>query len=153
MKAYRFLFIIGMILFLIGCNPNTDTSQSGPNDGVDFTNISTKGSIDQSISNNAKQSLSQHKEITTINAVNTEKKLVIAFEVHHNERFRLAKFRKKMQKKMEKVFPDHKIELSTDKKIVIETNKLEKKIRQGNISKKKLKKEVKHLIKLMNEQT
>ncbi len=153
MNAYRFLFIVGMILFLIGCSPDTDTSQSGPNDGVNFTNISTKGSLDQSISNNAKQSLSQHKEITTINAVNTDKKLVIAIEVHHNERFRLAKFRKKMHKKMEKVFPDQKIELSTDKKIVIETNQLEKKIRQGNISKKKLKKEVKHLIKLMNEQT
>lgn len=153
MNAFRFLFIVGMILFLIGCNPNTDTSQNGPNDGVNFTNISTEGSLDQSISNNAKQSLSQHKEITTINAVNTEKKLVIAFEVHHNERFQLAKFRKKMHKKMEKVFPDQKVELSTDKKIVIETNRLEKKIRKGNISKKKLQKEVKHLIKLMNEQT
>ncbi|MFB4169526.1 YhcN/YlaJ family sporulation lipoprotein [Virgibacillus sp. JSM 102003] len=153
MNAYRFLFIVGMILFLIGCSPNTDSSQSGPNNGVNFTNISTKGSLDQSISNNAKQSLSQHKEITTINAVNTEKILVIAFEVHHNKRFQLAKLRKKMHKKLEKVFPDQKVELSTDKKIVIETNRLENKIRQGDISKKNLKKEVKHLIKLMNEQT
>ncbi|SDQ65748.1 hypothetical protein SAMN05216232_2962 [Virgibacillus subterraneus] len=155
MNSYQILFTLGIIFFLFGCNPNTDSdpSQNGQIDGVNFTNISTEASIDQSVSNSAKQSLSQHKEITNIYAVNTEGDLVIAIEVHHNERFKLAKIRKNLHKKMEKVFRDHKVQLSTDQKIVIETKRLEKQIQNRDISKKKLEKEVKHLIKLMNEQT
>lgn len=151
MRSYQILLVFGLILFLLGCTSDTNTSQT---EEADFTKISTKKSeINQSVSNKAKKSLEHHDEIKKINAVNIAKTLVITIEVHHNKRFRLATIRKKIKKELEKEFPDRKVELSTDKKIVIELNRLEKQIRQENISKKKLEKELKQLIKLMNEQT
>ncbi|WP_164669223.1 YhcN/YlaJ family sporulation lipoprotein [Virgibacillus doumboii] len=152
MNGFRILLAIGLIFFLIGCTPETDTSQND-NNNVNFTNISAKRSIDQSVSNMAKQSLKPYKELKSINAVNVGENLIIAVDVYQNERFGLADIRKKLHKKMEKAFPSHKVKLSTDKKLIIEVDKLEKQIEEGNISREKLKKKVKHLVKLDNEQT
>lgn len=151
MNAFRILFMLGMIFFLIGCTTDTNTSQQG--DDVNFTNISTKKSIDQSVSNMAKQSLKPYEELKSIKAVNVGGNLVIAIDVYQNNRFGLADIRKKLQKKAEKEFPSHNIELSTDKKLIIELDKLEKQIKQETISREKLQKKIKHLIKLNNEQT
>ncbi|MFC4556915.1 hypothetical protein ACFO3D_01675 [Virgibacillus kekensis] len=152
MSSYRIFFIIGLIILLTACTTDNDTTQK--NDDVNYTNIAAKNNeISQSAANAAKERLRKHDEITNINAVNTDKILLITVELHHNKRFRLAKIRKNLKKEISKEFPDYKVEFSTDKKIVIELNKLEKRIEEKDISKDKLKKEVKHLVKLMKEQT
>lgn len=151
MYKHRIIVTFGLILFLIGCTGGTDSSSQGTNDK--FTQISNESPIDQSVSNQAKQLLSKNDDITTVKAVNTTKTLVIALEVHHNKRFQLAKTRKKLKKKLKKEFPDKKIELSTDRKAILELQRLEKKINASTLSKKKLKDEVKQLVNLLNEQT
>ncbi|WP_174613736.1 hypothetical protein [Virgibacillus ihumii] len=151
MNFYRIIMTIGLILFLTGCSAadNSTTRE----DGINLSYITSNHNIDQRASNKAKEMLSKHDPITSINAVNTSKKLLIAIEVQHRHRFRLTKIRKDLQKEMKKAFSDHKVELSTDKKIFIELTRLEKAIDSNNISKKKLKKEINHLIELMHEQT
>lgn len=151
MNGYRLLMMIGLILFLTSCS--TVDNSATQEDGINLSYITSNHKIDQHASNQAKEMLRKHDTITAINAVNTDKKIVIAVEVQHRHRFRLAKIRKELQKEMEKAFPDRKVELSTDKKAVIELNRLEKAIDSNEISKKKLKKEINHLIDLMHEQT
>ncbi|WP_390362617.1 hypothetical protein [Virgibacillus byunsanensis] len=119
---------------------------------VELTEISTS-ELDQSPSNQVKRRLSKHDGITSINAVNTSKTLIIAIEFHHNKRFNLTDLRKKYKKEIEKIVPNLDVELSTDKKLVFELDELEKKIEDNSITPKKLMKKVKQLTKLMKEQT
>lgn len=151
MNGYRIIITIGLILFLTSCS--TVDNSTTQEDGINLSYITSNHTFDQHASNRAKKMLSKHDPITSINAVNTDKKLLIAVEVQHRHRFRLAKIRKDLQKDMNKAFPDKKVEMSTDKKIVIELTRLEKAIDTNEISKKKLIKEINHLIKLMHEQT
>ncbi|WP_077325845.1 YhcN/YlaJ family sporulation lipoprotein [Virgibacillus siamensis] len=151
MRVYRTIIVFGLIFFLIGCSA-TDNS-TGQEDGVNLSYITSNHKIDQHDSNRAKKMLHNQDPITSIHAVNTEKKLLIAIEIKHHHRFALSKIEKNLQKKVTKAFPNKKVELSTDKKMVIELNRLEKDIDSGNISKKKLNKKINQLVTLMHEQT
>ncbi|WP_174613076.1 hypothetical protein [Virgibacillus ihumii] len=151
MSGYRLITIIGLILFLTSCS--TVDNSATQEDGINLSYITSNHNIDQHASNQAKEMLRKHDTITSIHAVNTDKKMLIAIEVHHRHRLRLSNIRKYLQKEMEKAFPDRKVEVSTDKKAVIELNRLEKAIDSNKISKKKLKKEINHLTNLMHEQT
>ncbi|GAA0613777.1 hypothetical protein GCM10009001_33770 [Virgibacillus siamensis] len=151
MSGYRLIIMIGLILFLTSCS--TMDNSTTQEDGINLSYITSNHTIDQHASNKAKEMLRKHNTITSIHAVNTDQKMLIAVEVHHRHRFRLANIRKDLQKEMVKAFPDKEVELSTDKKVVIELNRLEKSIDSNEMNKKKLKMEMNQLIKLMHEQT
>ncbi|MFD1361533.1 YhcN/YlaJ family sporulation lipoprotein [Lentibacillus salinarum] len=151
MKALRTVLALGFICLLIGCTSNQNTTENKQN--VNFNMVSTNSPIDQTASNQAKESLSQRNGVTAVTAVNTEKKLILAFEIEHHKRFRLADIQKDVQKKMDNEFPNLKVDVSADKKLVLDIEKLEEKISKNDISKKKLKKEVDRLIKLMKDKT
>ncbi|WP_053074927.1 hypothetical protein [Ornithinibacillus californiensis] len=146
--------IIGIILMvsIIGCSDDS-TSQRNKDNSVNITQISAKNNYNQHFSNEAKQTLSQKEDITKVVAVNTDKLLVIAIEVPHHERFNLKKVNKDLSKEMDEKFKDLTVELTTDKKIVLELEKLEGQLRKNEISKKELKKQLKHISKLLKEQT
>ncbi|WP_249869952.1 hypothetical protein [Oceanobacillus saliphilus] len=141
-------------LLLVACG-NVQPMDTGQNtdDFADITKISNEYLISQKPSNQAKEMLRKHEEITAVRAVNTEDSIVIAIEVEHHERFTLAETRKKYKKEMEDKFKDKKVEFSTDKKIVLELEKLEQDITNNTITKKELEKKVKQIIKLTKEQT
>lgn len=54
---------------------------------------------------------------------------------------------------MKESFPDLDVTLSTDKKIMLEVEKLEQKIKANQLSEKELSKKVKTLLELEKEQT
>jgi hypothetical protein len=149
-------FIIGIILMvsIIGCSNDSNTQRNSDNT-ISITQISTKNNYNQQYSNEAKKTLSQKEDITKVVAVNTNKLLVIAIEVPHHERFNLNDLNKELSKEMDDKFKDKdlKVELTTDKKIVLELEKLEEKLKKNEISKKELKKQLKHISKLLKEQT
>ncbi|TFJ94474.1 YhcN/YlaJ family sporulation lipoprotein [Lentibacillus salicampi] len=151
MRALNILLMLGIAISLISCTSNNDTSQNRHD--ANFDMISTSNAMDQSTANQAKKRINRRASVTEVHAVNTDKKLIIAFEIEHKKRFQLADIEKKVQKNMQKAFSDHKAEVSTDKKLVLEIDELEEKINQNEISNKKLKKEVDRLIKLMKEKT
>ncbi|TMN23413.1 YhcN/YlaJ family sporulation lipoprotein [Lentibacillus cibarius] len=151
MKSFRFILILAIIYFLIGCTTQDDTSQT--KDGTNFQKIAATDTVSQHIANQAKEKLKKREAITKINAINTDKKLLIAFEIKHHKRFQLDSIRKKINKQMEKAFPDHKVQVSTDKRIVLDLQKLEKKIANGKLTKKQLRKKAKQEIKLMKDKT
>lgn len=153
MHWYKILLTFGIIFFLIGCStdPNMDTSED--DDNIELTKISTNKVIDQQASNQAKNILSKYEDITTVKAANTDKILLIAVEIEHNKRFNLDDIEKKLTKQMKKSFPDMKVMFSTDQKIVIELDELEKDLQANKIKNKALKQKIKHLVTLTKEKT
>ncbi|WP_337020311.1 hypothetical protein [Oceanobacillus massiliensis] len=148
-----FYLLCSALLFTACANNENDTGQTNNTDSAEIENISNQSLVSQQPANHAKELLSKHEEITAINAVNTKDNILIAVEVEHHERFTLAQLRKKFQKEMEDEFKDMKVEFSTDRKIVLELEKLEKDIRNDKLSNKELEKKVKKIVKLAKEQT
>lgn len=149
-----FILFLGVVLLLTACENNLSMEPTkNKEETIDITKISNEALINQQPSNNAKDLLSKHAEITTVKAVNTDDTMLIAIEIEHMKRFELAKIQKQYQKEMKNEFKDLDIELSTDKKIIIELDKLEKQILDGEISNKKLKKSLKQIVTLSKEQT
>src|SRR5690625_1778042 len=156
MPVIRWLLIVSMIAIITGCNTDDSVLEptGTPNNDIDLMKISENHQLDQHISNQAKDSMRKYAEVTAAKAVNTDEKMLMAIEVEHNERFNLTSIQKQLQKEIEEQFPHIKVEFSTDKKIILELDKLEKKIQKDNTySQKKLKKEMDKLINQSKEQT
>lgn len=146
-----FCICITAFLLLIGCTPSNEANSK--DEQVDYTKIAAKTSIEQKAANQVKKKLANNKDVKAVHAVNANKKLVIAVDVPHSKRFRLAKIRTKLTKELKKEFDKYQVVLSTDKKILLELEQLEKKINDGSISNKQLDKEAKRIISLSKEQT
>jgi len=158
---YRYLMFVflSLILIVVGCrespniNPTPNNQLNNNQLDVDLTKLSTNQSIDQTYSNQAKDSLKTNQDLTSIKAVNTDKDLVITFEVDHLKRFQLEKIRKKIAKKMKKEFSNMKVIVSTDQKIILGLDQIEQEIQKNHITKKQLEKQIKYLVKLAKEET
>lgn len=152
MNFKRIIALAVVLTTLVSCTPNNNESQSSP--PVEMTKISTNNNeINQDQSNRAKNILSKNDNVTHVYAVNTKDTLVIAIKVRHMKRLRLQKIKQELTKKMKKEFPKMDVQLSTDEKIVIELEKLEKKLETTSISKKELKNRLQSIIDLSKEET
>lgn len=153
MHKYRlFILLVVLSLVVVGCGKEQSSSKP---DTIHITNVSSKDMYDQSHSNQAKITLSKKGNVDNVVAVNTDKDMIIAVEVPHNERFQLKKIKEDLTKEMKEKFKeqDINVELSTDLKIILELENLEKKLKNNSISKKELSKQLKHISKLLKEQT
>ena len=154
MKRKWLLIIVVPLLILTSCKnePTIDTS-SEERQQVELTKISSNQNIKQVPSNKAKEKLRNYEELTKIKAINTEQDMLIAFDIDHHERFSLDQFEKELKKEMKKEFPNLNVHVSSDKKILLELERIEKKLQNNDLTDKKLKKELKDIIKLSKEQT
>ncbi|TYR79460.1 hypothetical protein FZC66_15280 [Priestia megaterium] len=150
-RAFIFpLFLTATIGFSSGCAGNEDQSANNNND-ADVVKVHTRKSIDQSVANEAKEKVIKKEEITDVKAVNTDKELLLAVKVNQFDRLRLKGIKKDVKSELEKKYPDHKILVSTDQKIYLELEQLEKKLQKDKTKKKALKKEFDDLKSLMKE--
>lgn len=144
------LFLISFVL--VGCH--FDQTEDSTKNNTHFTKLSSENdSVDQQVSNYAKDVISQNDAVTRVNAVNNSDKLLIGIEIDHLKRFRLKEIEKEIKDKIKKKFDTYEVELSTDQKILIELDDLEEKIKTDSIKKKKLDKEINRIIKLSYEKT
>ncbi|WP_053071994.1 hypothetical protein [Ornithinibacillus contaminans] len=155
MDLNRFIFFIGCCFVILSGCENDSSSPSESTNPYNVTNMSSEHHFDQTPSKQAEQYLVQKENVSDVIAVNDDKKMIIAIEVPHHERFQLKKINKDYSSEMKEKFKsvDITVELATDKKIFWELDKLHKQIQQNKITKKKLTKEMKHISKLMREQT
>ncbi len=154
MYLHKLMIVFLFFLLLIGCGTDsTNDTTKHNNHSIKLTNTAANSPIDQQPANQAKQALSQYEGITSIKAVNTKDKLLIAIEVEHHRRFKLAKTRKALTKQMKEQFPGFNVELSTDQKLNLELERLEEQLQAGNTSKKELTKQINQLIQLTKEKT
>ncbi|MFD2628206.1 hypothetical protein [Oceanobacillus kapialis] len=155
MSIKRWLLLISLLCILSSCGNDTALEPShNENEAIDLKHISTSDQdTSQQYANRAKESLRKYPEITAVKAANTSKQLIVAIQVEQGKRFNLAGIRKQLKKEMNEKFPKLKVEVTTDKKIVIELEKLEEKLESKEMSKKSVEKRVKEIIELSKEQT
>lgn len=107
--------------------------------------------FDQHVSNESKKILINYEEVTKVHAINDDKVLIVAIEIHHHDRLRLNSLEKQFKKRIVKEFPGYEVTISLDKKIIMETHKLEKKIKNDSIKNKDLSKKMEDIINLSND--
>jgi hypothetical protein len=144
------IFTVFTLTLLFGCTSNEGEKKSGT---ANVTNVGVKEKVDQKTADKAKEELEKMEEITKVRAINTEKELLVGFEVKQMKRFKMKSIEAKVEKKLKKMFPDHKVHVYSDKKILIEAEDIEEKVRNGSFDKKKLTKEIDTLKDLMKGQT
>lgn len=147
MNFRKITLLLLFIIFLVGCNHNESSYSDNPN----ITHLSTDS--DQEIAVQAKELLTDKNDIETVHAVNTKDTLLVTIEIPHHERFSLRQKTKTYQKELEQVFPDFTVELSTDKKIILETADLEEKMTKNTLTEDEIKKQIEKIIHLSKEQT
>jgi Sporulation lipoprotein YhcN/YlaJ (Spore_YhcN_YlaJ) len=156
MKDITKLKILLLLLTVIGlgsgCNENQN--QLGDNNkDLSISQVHTSRPIDQSVANHAKEKMITKDEISDVKAVNTDKELLAAIKVENFNRFRLKKIEKAIKSDLEKMYPNHKVVVSADKKMFWELEKIEQRLQKNNTNKKSLKKDLKKLESLLKEQT
>lgn len=145
------ILIIITCFILFGCqNPQT---QKDNDQEIEVKNISANQLINQEPSNEAKEILKKHDEVTAIKAANTATNLIIAVEIEHSKRFQLKEIKKELTKEVKKQFKNFHVELTVDKKIFLELDNLEKQIEANKIKPTKLGKEIDRITKLSKEKT
>ena len=154
-RNYWLLPLISVLLLIVGtgCMKQDPTYEPTKNQPLNLTKLTSKGITDQQPADEAKQFLSNYEEVSGVRAVNHNGQLIIAIEIDHDDRFSLDHLESKLNKELHENFPDMKIDVSTDQKLLFELEDLEKEITNQSISKKEVNKRMKKLRKLMKEQT
>ncbi|WP_044748647.1 YhcN/YlaJ family sporulation lipoprotein [Bacillus alveayuensis] len=141
---------------LFGCAKEKENQQQSLQN-FNITKTSTKETADanlnQSVAKQAVQRISKKREIKDVVAVNTKKKLLLAYQVKHLQRFRMKQIEKNIQKELEKIFPHHDVVISSDLKLFWKTEELRRKLNKDGIDEKEVNKQIKKLEKLSNELT
>lgn len=151
-KISKLILVLTVIGLSSGCNENQNQLGDNNND-LSISQVHTSKPINQSVANQAKEKVIKKKEISDVKAVNTDKELFVAIKVENFDRFRLKKIEKKVKSDVEKMFPDHKVFVSTDSKMYLELEQLEQKLQKDNLNMKNLKKDFNKIKNLMKEQT
>lgn len=145
------LFLL-LFSFLSGCNSPLDKKvkkEANEKEEHKATKKDTKlkqvsmESVNQSIANQAKDTIFTMEEIIDVKAVNSDNELYVAAKPEHHERFQLKKIKKEMKQTLKKKYPNSKIYVSTDKKIFMLLDKLETKIKNKEADKDDIKKQLK----------
>lgn len=142
---------ISILFVLIGCNNSEEPRTVSENSNGSITKISNTKPINQSITNEAKEYVLEKDEVTEIRGVNTEKDMLMAIVVKPLQQFNEQDIESEVKKSLEKKYPQKKIEVSSDKKIFIELNKLEKEIEKDDLNQKELEKRFNKIKKLIND--
>ncbi|SEI14028.1 hypothetical protein SAMN05192559_11910 [Halobacillus karajensis] len=144
----RFLtLMLTIVVLAAGCQAGNEAKKK--DESSQTVQLSTnKQPADQKPSKQAEKVLQKKNHLKDIQAVNDDKKILIAAQIPHNERFKISKIEKKITKQAEKQFPDHEVTLSLDLKIRLEVKELKQQIKNKEVSKKEVIKEIDRLIKL-----
>lgn len=151
MHTKKWIIPVIFYLLLSACTNTSAPGQAANED--DYTVIRTSTGYNQDTSNKVKEYIGENEAFDEVYAVNTDSKVIVAVIPKHRDRFHLKGFRSDLEKGLKDEIHPVKLELSTDKKIALELEKLEENLEKKSISKKKLEKELERIIKLSKEQT
>lgn len=157
MRLKHILMIAGCLFMLTACTnksmENTVEPQSNQDQGLELNKIKANSPIDQQTANQAKQMISDRDNVKSVRAVNYDHQLLIGVQLNHHDRIDMDDIEQKLQKDINKKFSDYKVTLSTDEKIHLEVEKLEKALQERQLSKKELKEKMNKIKSLSNEKT
>jgi hypothetical protein len=152
-KLFSVLLIFSI---LFGCAKEKENKQQSLQN-FNITKTNTKETADaglnQSVAKQAVQRISKKHEINDVVAVNTKKKLLLAYKVKHMQRFRMKQIEKEVKEDLEKSLPDYDIIISSDMKLFWKTEELRRKLSKDGMNEKEVNKQIDKLEKLSNEHT
>ncbi|MFC7060296.1 YhcN/YlaJ family sporulation lipoprotein [Halobacillus seohaensis] len=143
--------MITLFALAAGCQSDNETKKTDSSQPIQ--QLSNGELNDQNVSKQAEEVLQKKNHLQDLQAINDDKKLLIAAQVPHNERFQMKKIEKRLTEQAEKQFSGHNVTLSLDKKIHLEVEKLKQQLANGKINEKKLTTEINRIIKLSKEKT
>lgn len=154
----KHLWLFAAILILIsGCSGDGKVNES------DLALVKTTNPPPTLIEKNTKENLDLVKsiehdvesmeELYDVAVVKGDEDTLVAYKVKHLQRFHMKRIEKKMNKMLEKKYPDENFTVSSDYKIFIEAVELQEKMKDPDFSDKKAKKKLDQIIKLKNEMT
>ncbi|SDJ76173.1 YhcN/YlaJ family sporulation lipoprotein [Sediminibacillus albus] len=146
------LFFCLTFSILSACTGDEDGRSAKQDENYDLTQVSHHSEISQEPANAAKRKALKNEAVIGSRGVNTDKNLLIGIEVRQLDRIRLKKLEKQITTDLEKQYPDKNVQVSTDKKIYLELDKLESRLQKKDISKKELDKKYNQIKKLINDQ-
>ncbi|MBA2874964.1 YhcN/YlaJ family sporulation lipoprotein [Thermaerobacillus caldiproteolyticus] len=156
MRKYVTMLMV-VTLLIVGCAREKEIKQQSLQ-GTNMIKTNRDGTaysykVNQSIAKQAVQHIKARKEVRDAVAVNTSKKLLVAYQVKHMHRFRMKQIKKDIEQQLKQLFPNHKIIVSSDLKIFWKTNELRDKINKDGMNEKQINKQIKKLKKLSEELT
>ncbi|KMK76149.1 hypothetical protein [Alkalihalobacillus pseudalcaliphilus] len=123
-----------LLLLLSACsNGDSPTVQSLLVDHKQF---------EQTEANESKKKLMELDEFIDVHGVSIEDRIYLSPKVKQLARFRLNGLRKQSFDQIKNLYPEHEIHVSTDKKVYMELEKLEQRLKDGKITEEELKKEL-----------
>ncbi len=149
------LFIFSLSVLLFGCSTVNDT----PETRSSLVRTSNPNPIavnnkDEKLVGDIKKTALSIDGIYDVAVIKGEAKdCLVAFKVHHLERFRMKKIEKQLTKELQKQFKDLSFTVSSDFKIFLEAVRLNEKVEKENLSKEKKEKRLQEIIKLSREKT
>lgn len=149
MKRINILLSLIVMMGITGCSEQKAEEPDQKQHSV--TKVHTENLVSQSASETARKEIKKRKDVSNVNAVNTDKELLVALEIEQYERFHIKKTVKEVKAELKKNFPNYKIEVTADSKIFLELDRLQSKMKKDKLDNKTLKKEHKDLKKLMKE--
>jgi hypothetical protein len=157
MENRLILFIFSLSVLLFGCSTVNDTAEtrsslvqtSNPNPIA--VNNNNK---DEKLAGDIKKTALSIDGIYDVAVIKGEAKdCLVAFKVHHLERFRMKKIEKQLTEELKTQFKDLSFTVSSDFKIFLEAVRLNEKAEKENLSKEKKEKRLQEIIKLSKEKT
>lgn len=155
MEKRLMLFIFSLSVLLFGCSTVNDT----PETRSSLVRTSNPNPIavnnkDEKLVGDIKKAALSIDGIYDVAVIKGEAKdCLVAFKVHHLERFRMKKIEKQLTKELQKQFKDLTFTVSSDFKIFLEAIRLNEKVEKENLSKEKKEKRLQEIIKLSREKT
>lgn len=156
MRKILILISVACFITLCGCN-NDGPKESGVAllKATNPTPVSfernTKKELDLIAS--IEMDIEGFKELYDVAVIKGKDDILVAYKVKHMQRFRMKDIEKRMNKLLEKNYPDENFIVSSDYKIFLEAVELEENLKDPNYSQKKAEKKLKEIIKLKKELT
>ncbi|WP_459501804.1 YhcN/YlaJ family sporulation lipoprotein [Bacillus sp. C1] len=162
MRKFSTITVLFVLLlgFITGCTSHLDKEvkqethkKTEKKKEPQLTKVSMEQSFNQSISHDAKKNVLAMEEILEARAANSNTDLYIAVKPEHHERFQLKSLKTKIKKQLKKENPTFNIYVSTDRKIFMLLDKLEKKVKNKEADKEYIKNKLKTVHTEMNSNT
>lgn len=156
MKKTLLYFVIVCLLLvnITGCNQSKAEEDSRLS-LIKTTNPSPvqinkgKGNVVEDI----KKDVMKFEEIYDVAVIKGKKDTLVVYKVKHLHRFRMKQIEKKINKHLEKKYPDEDFTVSSDYKIFMEALELKEKVKKPDYPKDKAERELQKIIKLKEELT
>jgi hypothetical protein len=142
---------------LAGCAAKEDGSaerlalvkQTNPK-SMDVLDVSDgTGDLEEKVENQVEQ----YDQIYDVVVIRKQDQVLVAYKVKHLQRFRMKKIEKQVTDQLEKQFKDVDFIVSSDYKIFLESVRLNKNLRENDVSEKQAKKKFDEIVSLKEELT